>query len=82
MSIIWHEFDEIKILESLSKCRIISQTELPSALIQLLELQRPDNFSEYVTELEPYDEIDSFDPDAIQDIFEWRNTCWFRVKKN
>ena len=70
LSIIWHEFDEIKIAESFSKCGIISQTDLHSALSQLLELQKPDNFSEYVTEIEPYDEIDGFDPDAIQDIFD------------
>ena len=39
MSIIWHEFDEITIIESFSKCGIISQTELDSALSQFIELQ-------------------------------------------
>ena len=52
LSIIWHEFDEIKIAESFSKCGIISQTDLHSALSQLLELQILDNLSEYVIEIE------------------------------
>ena len=70
LSIIWNDFAEITIKESFVKCGITSQTDLHSALNQLLEFQSTENFSEYVVEIEPCDDIDGLDPDAIQDIFD------------
>ena len=70
LSIIWNDFAESTIKVSFMKCGITSQTNLHSALNQLLELQSTENFSEYVVELKPCNEINGFNPDAIEDIFD------------
>ena len=67
---LWNDFAEITIKESFLKCGITSQTDLHSSLNQLLQLRSTENFLDYVVEIEPCDEIDGFDPYAIQDIFD------------
>jgi hypothetical protein len=56
-------------MESFKKCGITEQGNLHSALAQLLDSENVKNYCDYVSDLNPSDDIDGFNPDS-NDIFE------------